>query len=490
MRCINLIFILYGLYELGVGVLQCFHAFKYSLPYQTISGTLDNPGPYSIIIALILPIAWDYILRFKYISKKGWRLQDRILIYLSYIYILLSVFVLPYCMSRTAWVAVILGCGIVTSLYIGRKRKVLWKLLCVGGVILFTSCCVIGFYTLKKESADGRLLIWKVSSLIIKQNLFVGVGKGNFSYAYGEAQEQYFKMGTGTTYEEYLAGAPDFAYNEFIQILVEYGIYGLLCYFAFLFFIFNRIIRSNNKESQGLMGSLVVFLVVSFFSYPFRNIFTCILSLSIFTLAILIPTNTILSKKIYRIRFISILFVLLIVSIAVYRNFGMFGNTKVAYNQWNLLKPYYNDGQFGKISALYEPLYPFLKENALFLLEYGRCLSYCGRYEKSNLVLKEGSRRSSDPMFFNIIGKNYQQLGDCERAEEMFYKAYFRIPHKIYPLFLLMNLYEQEGRVEDMLSIASQAINKKEKVHSRETIYLKNEIMQKMIKYSSLKCTY
>ena len=60
---------------------------------------------------------------------------------------------------------------------------------------------------------------------------------------------------------------------------------------------------------------------------------------------------------------------------------------------------------------------------------------------KSNEILEKGTHYSSDPMFFNIMGKNYQQLKQYDKAEYMFYQAIYRIPHKLYPYYLLMKMY-------------------------------------------------
>ena len=48
---------------------------------------------------------------------------------------------------------------------------------------------------------------------------------------------------------------------------------------------------------------------------------------------------------------------------------------------------------------------------------------------------------SSDPMFWNIMGKNFEALGDHARAEDAFMQAHLRIPDRIYPLYLLARHY-------------------------------------------------
>ncbi len=125
----------------------------------------------------------------------------------------------------------------------------------------------------------------------------------------------------------------------------------------------------------------------------------------------------------------------------------------------------------------------YLKSNAEFLLEYGQCLSKTGQYEKSNHILQEGTYRSGDPMFFNLIGINYQNIGEYQLAESMFYKAYYRIPHKIYPLYLLMNLYKELNREKEMTTMAHRILNQRTKVNSPETLFIKEKTKELLDTY-------
>lgn len=161
--------------------------------------------------------------------------------------------------------------------------------------------------------------------------------------------------------------------------------------------------------------------------------------------------------------------------------------TWVAVKHWDMVRLYFDREKYKGIEKCYRALYPDLRKDAGFLFEYGVCLSYNGHHEESNIILSEGAKRSSDPMFFNFMGKNFQALGRFEEAEDMFYKAYYRVPHRIYPLYLLMGLYEKEGRDLEMLEKAHQIVGKKEKVPSSLTEYLKKEAVNRLGKYEGMK---
>lgn len=285
MQLIFLLLILLGIYELGIGCFQCLGVFTNGWSSQTVCGTFNNPGPYSIFIVILLPIAFFYALRINSLCNEK-RLMSKVVIIVSLAYLVVSIIVLTVSLSRTSWLAGIISCGLVLWLTIRKNREMKVKrrhvIIAVCSFILF-----IGFlYKIKENSADGRLLIWKVSTTIMKESFICGVGHGRFPSAYGKAQEIYFRTKQGTKHEEYIAGAPEFAYNEYIQVLVEYGIIGLLALILVIGYSFYHLRLVNSPYKTPLLGAFSALLVVSFFSYPFHNLYTCLLAVFIMALII------------------------------------------------------------------------------------------------------------------------------------------------------------------------------------------------------------
>lgn len=62
-----------------------------------------------------------------------------------------------------------------------------------------------------------------------------------------------------------LAGAPDYAYNEYLQIWIELGLPGVLSCLCLMAYVYIRLLRCRNVEVVGLCGAMVSFMVVSFF---------------------------------------------------------------------------------------------------------------------------------------------------------------------------------------------------------------------------------
>lgn len=85
---------------------------------------------------------------------------------------------------------------------------------------------------------------------------------------------------------------------------------------------------------------------------------------------------------------------------------------------------------------------------------------------EANQVLLAGASSSSDPMFYNLIGNNYLALGETEKAEEYYWKAYYTLPNRLYPLYLLAKLYHETGQDEKAKEMAMRLLEKEPKVMS------------------------
>jgi hypothetical protein len=188
-----------------------------------------------------------------------------------------SVLVLPVAMSRAAWMAGFGGCSVVVLHFIVRNRKIKnfifsnkKKIILVASLaFIVTVAGGFGMYHLKKDSADGRTFIWKNTFTLIKENPF-GVGIGNFSGSYGDVQAAYFESGKGTEDEERIAGNPEYAFNEYLQICAEQGIIIFVLFVCIILCVLILPQRHRHKGKRvATAASLVTLLIAAGFSYPF-----------------------------------------------------------------------------------------------------------------------------------------------------------------------------------------------------------------------------
>ena len=125
-----------------------------------------------------------------------------------------------------------------------------------------------------------------------------------------------------------------------------------------------------------------------------------------------------------------------------------------------------------------------MKEKGVFLFEYGHSLHKSGFYNESNKYLKEACLYSTDPMVLNIIGKNYQELHRYEQAEAFFLRSVHRLPGRIYPYYLLANLYAEPEfyRPDKLKEVANVVLTKEPKVHSTAIEEMRKEIKEMVTK--------
>ncbi|WP_294592544.1 O-antigen ligase family protein [uncultured Rikenella sp.] len=130
-----------------------------------------------------------------------------------------------------------------------------------------TAIFVLGFFALyryKKESADGRLLIWRVSADVISQKPGIGHGVGTFPERYMFAQADYFARNPESRFVA-VADQVSVPFNEWIGIVCEQGVVGGVL--ALLLFGAALCGRATESQRQGRV-LLVGLGVFSLFSYP------------------------------------------------------------------------------------------------------------------------------------------------------------------------------------------------------------------------------
>jgi tetratricopeptide (TPR) repeat protein len=475
-----LFFLMTGFVESSWGLRQLYGFDSSQHSWFRLTGSFFNPGPYACSISVVLPAAFYYMLRHWYCTKAGFKLRYWP-VYLRWGVSLLTVggalLVLPAAMSRTSWLAAAGGCGLVTFFHFAKNEKVSacyhrYK----KRALLILSClffCILlggaGMYYLKKDSADGRLLMWKISLQTLVHHP-AGVGIGHFSGSYGDEQAAYFASGKGTEQEEYVAGNPESGFNEYLQICIEQGV---VPFMLFLSLVLYSVYRGVKRKRIAATASLLALLITAMTSYPF--------SVLPFLIAFAFLLAWIHSGKESK-RFsppVSVGFAagcLLVVMGSAYNRYP----TYKAYKEWGKSRFMYHSRAYEQAGETYALLYPELADQLPFLFEYAQCLSKSGRHEESNKVLKKAVRISCDPMLYNIMGKNHQAMKRYVEAEHCFLKAAHIVPNRLYPWYLLAKLYVETGETDKAMATAQIVLTKEPKVQSTAVREMRDE-MKKLL---------
>lgn len=445
-----------------------------------LTGSFFNPGPYSGYVAIVLPIALGVLL------KQSTR---NILYYFAAACVLAILVVLPAGMSRSAWIAASLSCAWVYAMYrmdwqwikkgwIQHKRHNM-----IGAIIL---CLLLAsgtsyLYSFKKDSADGRLVMWKITAQAMQKQPINGVGLGGFPAAYAMAQAEYMTSGKATEQEKLVAGCPEYAFNEYLQIGLEQGLCGLLLFVGWLAFVFYAGIRKKRYACCGGILSLALFALSS---YPLQLPEFWIVLIFLGAMCVMPDCKNPAEKKLEP-AFRDGLKKLFIAGMAI-AGIGLFWNQKVyykAYQEWNRQQMYYKNKAYETALTGYEALYPLLNHKPEFLFEAAQCLSKTGHYEKANEHLKRAVWLSADPMLYYMMAKNEQALGLYSKAESHLVYAIDILPERIYPYYLLANLYNEPAYFQPLKLRAAidSVLIKEPKVKSR-AIKEMREHVGKMLK--------
>ena len=423
-----------------------------------VTGSFFNPGPCGIFLAGVFVLAVAMM-------KKGYRKVGINLMFVRYVaacmaFCVTLVAMVPT-MSRAGWIGALVGVMLLYRKEIAGRIKISRRWV-IGGGVMGLMIVLTLFYLLKKDSANGRLFIWQNTITAYSKAPLFGVGIDGFERAYAEAQHDYFMkenaLEQDNRYTE-LAGVVESAFNEPLALFLLLGATGGILAAIVLFLKLRRL------TAYGCVA--VSLLVASLFSYTFY--IPSIAILFLFAVAQL-P-----DRKIGTARYANVLMFGMMGVVALFFDFREYGHRE-AYREGKNNAVYYTGGDYQSIVEEYGKLYPVLKNDFKFLFEYGHSLHKAGRYEESNVILKQGTRHSADPMFWNITGNNYLALKQYDQGVAAYLRAYYTCPNRVYPLYLLTKLEGERGDTTMMNYYGRILLEKRPKVSSLAVDEMKFEI--------------
>ncbi len=451
--------------ESSTGLLQAFGYRPSGHSAFGITGSFQNPGPYGGFISIMMSISIAYSIRF----GKSWKYAYSILLkatsekkrrhtYLKWIVMrlmplvstaaatFLAFLVLPSSRSRAGW----LGLCFALLLFVcrGKKSKNWFKQHKAATVMLpFVAALVFtGTFLMKKDSALGRLHIWNMEIHAIASAPLIGNGPGMALGAYGKAQEAYFRGENHKSWETRVAGCPEYAFNEYLKTGMETGIPGLLLIVSISIVSLITLLKTDSIFAYGLAAALVF----AFFSYPLSVKQLTVLYTFLFGVSEYYGrTGEKPAAMIYRpFRYCISVLVASALLFAILPLGHIFSERQDSAEVWSMSRHWTGPGFYMEAAEELEKIYPEMSWNYRYLYDYGYALHKVGDYSKSTEVLLKGTELSSDPMFHNIIGRNYESVGLYKEAEKEYLISHYMVPCRLYPMVLLFEMYSVTGQVE------------------------------------------
>lgn len=426
---------------------QCFTVFKSFHSNYEITGSFFNPAPFAGLMAvgsMFSIFLFLYLKKFyKYlISIKVHKTIIKFLCYTTILNILLSIGLLIILQSRAAWLAFILGTSYLV--YTKKNQKLKFSIrqyVFIITMFVLMALCIFFFYTMRKDSADGRLFVWKISTEMLRDFSLTGTGLDGYKAHYMNYQAKYFAKNNTSTQETMLSDNIAYTFNDFLQFFIEEGIVGLLLLVALLWLIFKQSKNAIYYVSTALIISLSVFAC---FSYPLQIL---PLKLIVFT-AIAFSAFTSKNKQEFKLRYTFIrLQIFSTATVWVALQFYNAYRLHIGYSIWKKAFNTYQEMNFKESSLLFEKAYPYLKSNGEFLMHYGKALSLDEQPNLSNIILHKAEQYLNNTVIQTSLGDNYVILGNYPQAIKHFRKACNMTPNRLYPRYLLMKLYEKKGDI-------------------------------------------
>ncbi len=378
---------------------------------------------------------------------------------------------------------------------------------------------------LRPESALGRVLLWRCSLSAIMRAPLTGVGAGRFSHAYGVAQSDYLASPACSPEEIMVADVPHYAFNEYLQIGIEGGVIATILFILLIGCIIKRAHRSPHPLARPLLGSTIAFAIFALASYPLQVLPLCTIAIILAATVASLPEPSLISPEsatqhnsennphseeaphptpptpheqqfssllqkllqltapltLHAERILPALFTIVAVAISIYIHQNpIYRESDIA--KWRVEKRYYDMELYRGTVDNYRELYPTFRYNYALLFEFGNGLSKTAQYEESDAILLEGLNLLYDPMFTNILGKNAEARGDYDLAESYFQESLHILPNRVYPQYLLFELYLERDDTTRAIIAGEELLAKRAKVESSAVEKMREDV-RKRLKY-------
>ena len=417
-----------------------------------ITGFFDNPAGFALCMVIGIPFCF-----FNNFRSKPLR-------YLSHIFGIIMILAVVLSESRTGVLCFAIEATLLVLVKIReytRVKKFFYLSIIVTSIVLLT----ILLYKWKKDSAIGRGLIWHNTISMVENKTISGIGPGSFPAKYMLYQAFFFKQNLRSKFS-LIADNINHPFNEFLLILVEYGIVGIFLVFSILVLTLN-----NAKITNPRFLSLLSILIFACFSYPLRYPFTWI------ALAVYIGISSRNKRILFKINKITFrVFTFLITTLGSY-----FLVKDIAFElQWKQISDRSIKGETELIIPFYKILLDNWNGNPYFLYNYAAELNYIGKYRESLLILLKCKKHLNDYDIQMLAADNYYNLNRLKDSEKCLKLASLMIPARFRPLEKLLEIYNKVGDRNNATRICKIIKCKQIKIDSEEIreIKLKADLFQ------------
>jgi len=504
-------------------ILHYYNFISYLQEYAQVASLIGQKNWISNYLALIFPLMFCFYLLEKIKKKK--------IIYfiaLSFLYTTLMI-----CQSRGIWISISLtlffGIFLIFKFNFFNlfKENKKWLILLLITFIIITLVYstdnplnksaltvpqrAISTFDEKDPSINTRILMWKVTGLMIKDRPFLGGGIGSFKINYLDYQARFLRE--HPEYNKYWTNAKE-AHNEYLQIGAEIGLFGLVIvlllilklYILFIIFLKKETDSKRKLICWGLLLGVTSFLIHSLFTFPLHvpalgSAFFIILGLG----AAYIKNydlseekdkerekNYLMNGEKKRVNSsrLPLLYTILVLLVMLVLINDIVVRPYLAEVYAYQGEKYFEDDNNIESTLKYTSAHKLDSFNGRVLFNLGVNYYILNFYRDAEKMLKESIKYYNDKDIYGNLGLCYMKMGDYQRAEEEFKYAIYLDPQFTQAYSDLGLLYFEKGNYDGaieqwkkILEIEPNFRGKYAVLANLGAVYGKKEMPDKALEY-------
>lgn len=433
--------LLWACCESITALLQLFGALRSNNHFFALTGTFDNPNPFAALLstAFCVLMYWQS------------RCNVRLIRTMTVILLCMTVVILPATKCRGAFAGLVLGIA-CTGLAWKRSWRAVFKKW--RWLIVITLAVVSAFlYLWKKDSADGRLFLYRMCIAALAEKPLSGGGLGHCQERLAKTQMNWF--GKYLEIEDGLPEIPDekvrecrasgpvsYAFCDTFQIGLECGLPGMAVFIFIMLLAIGRLLAIESPFA----GGMIALTVTGLFSYTL-----CLWQFGLLNAVFMGVASCDGDQRnpSWRTVFGIMVSVTPLISVLPYVI-----HLSKDWKAWNYVRPLYGSRDYGLYAEYCEGKGGTLGFCVEYMIEYGTALALSGNIGKSDSVLMKAYEYMGNQGFLIQLGNNSLERGDYAAAEDYYWKSFLAVPDRLMPLTCLANAYCQQAdtlRLELML---------------------------------------
>jgi tetratricopeptide (TPR) repeat protein len=360
--------------------------------------------------------------------------------------------------------------------YLKKKFSVFPVL--IMGILLFLYYC-------KYDSSIGRIHIYSISFQIFKDNWLTGIGIGKFKAVFNEYQAAYFIHHDINSKRALLADNTFYAFDDYLQWVVEAGVLGLILLAVFISWLLKRISRllkrnDNNAIVKGVIAGVISLSVSALFSYPFQILpiqFTAIIFIGII---LFFPDRPVSKNR--KDRILADVMRIIFIPFSVF--FFYQGIFQLRSMNWeNRAFHLYMTGKKAYALKLYRELAISHYAYGYYKYLYAEQCYYMNQLERADSVLNEAQKTYVANQVYSLKARIFSEKGNLKEAEKSYLKAIYMVPNRMTSRYEIVNFYLENKDTINALRWANSIREMPVKVSSEKTdkiLFRINEIIKEL----------